>query len=317
VALGYHGRLYLLALDHRTSFERMLGVDGSTPEGHARIAEAKSLIYRGFRIAVEGRVAPDEAGILVDSEYGAEVARAVRDDGHPLAIAVERSGRAEFELEHGDGFAAQVESFDPQFVKVLVRYNAEGDRDLNRRQSERLRGLSTWVHEHGRKLLFELLVPPNETQLARVGGDRERYDAVVRPELMLRAISELRQGGVEVDIWKIEGLDDRSHTRAIAERVREGGRDEVGCVMLGRGESADRVESWIRAAAGVPGYVGFAIGRSIFADAVLAADATDEQRAATIAERYARFVQAYQHAEQTRGQPPASRARGRFESGAA
>ena len=66
--------------------------------------------------------------------------------------------------------------------------------------------------------------------------------------------------------------------------------------------SLERVDDWLRAGAGVDGYVGFAVGHSIFADAVrnFAADPTsfDQQRGADdISARYCRFISVYEEAE--------------------
>src|SRR5581483_9061739 len=129
---------------------------------------------------------------------------------------------------------------------------------------KRLLQLSEWLHEHNRKFLFELLVPAEPAQLESVDGSEERYDVELRPALMMEAILELQNAGVEPDIWKIEGIDDRAACDEIAKLVRREGRDHVSCVVLGRGASDELVDQWLRAGAGLDGYIGFAIGRSIF-----------------------------------------------------
>jgi len=71
------------------------------------------------------------------------------------------------------------------------------------------------------------------------------------------------------------------------------------CVVLGRGADAAAVERWLRAGAGVPGFDGFAIGRSIWWDPVRAYmdGVTDRAAAVTaIAERYVHFVTVYREA---------------------
>jgi myo-inositol catabolism protein IolC len=301
VTLGYDRKLYILAFDHRGSFEKMFGVSGTeaTPEEVARISDAKSLIFEGFGRALQDGVARDAAGVLVDGQYGKQVAAAAHDQGLLFAMPAEKSGQAEFDFEYGDAFGEQILADDPTFTKVLVRYNVEGDPDMNRRQSERLRRLSDWLHENDRKFLFELLVPAEQEQLAAVGGDAERYDVELRPPLMIRAIEELQDSGIEPDIWKIEGIDNRETCREIAELVRRDGRDKVSCVVLGRGASDAKVDAWLRAGSGLPGYVGFAIGRSIFGDAVKALAAGDTDRtagAASIASNYRRFIGVYEGA---------------------
>ena len=298
MALGYDTKLYILAFDHRGSFEKMFGVSGRapTPEEVARISDAKSLIFEGFRRAVAEGVPKDAAGVLVDGQYGPQVARAARAEGYLLAMPVEKSGQNEFDFEYGEAFGEKILEYDPTFSKVLVRYNPEGDQELNARQAARLKRLSDWLHEHGRKFLFELLVPAEEHQLEAVGGDAERYDTETRPPLMMQAIEELQDVGIEADIWKIEGIDSRDSCRRIADLVRRDGRDQVSCVVLGRGASDAKVDEWLRAGAGLPGYVGFAIGRSIFGEAVkgLAAGGDREAGVASIAAKYRRFVDVYE-----------------------
>jgi myo-inositol catabolism protein IolC len=299
VALGYDSKLYILAFDHRGSFEKMFGVSGRAPtdEEVARISDAKSLIFEGFREAVAQGAPRDAAGVLVDGQYGPQVARAAKAEGLVLAMPVEKSGQAEFDVEYGERFGEAIEDYDPTFSKVLVRYNTEGDAEMNARQAERLKRLSDWLHDHDRKFLFELLVPAEPHQLEAVGGQEERYDTEVRPGLMMAAIRELQDAGIEPDIWKIEGIDDRDTCAEIAELVRRDGRDQVSCIVLGRGASDDKVDEWLRAGSGVPGYVGFAIGRSIFGGAVkeLAAGGADRSKGASqVASKYRRFIDVYE-----------------------
>jgi myo-inositol catabolism protein IolC len=292
--LGYDERLYILAFDHRGSFEKMVGDVG-------RVPGAKTLIWEGFQRAVEQGAPKQFAGVLVDGQYGSDVAREAKAGGYKLAMPVEKSGQNEFDFEYGDRFGEKIEEFDPNFSKVLVRYNPEGDQAMNERQIGKLRRLSEWLHEHHRKFLFELLVPAEDAQLVRVDGDTDRYDIELRPELMMEAILQLQNGGVEADIWKIEGIEDREACNEIAQLVRREGRDNVSCVVLGRGASDEKVDEWLRAASGLEGYVGFAIGRSIFGESVkaYAADPDGFDRDAAvekIAANYRRFIDVYEGA---------------------
>jgi myo-inositol catabolism protein IolC len=286
--------LYMLAFDHRGSFERMVG-------DVTRIPGAKRLIWEGFLRAVDEGVPSEHAGILVDAQYGPGVARAARERGHTLAMPVEKSGRDEFVFEYGDRFGEKIEEFDPDFAKVLVRLNPEGDAALNARQVERLRLLSEWLHARHRRFLFELLVPATPEQRDRVGGDARRYDRELRPGLMLRAIRRLQDAGVEPDIWKVEGLDDRRACEDVVRTARRDGRGHASCIVLGRNAADAQVDEWLGVAARVRGYAGFAIGRSIFA-APVAAYAADpdgfDRRAAVeaIARRYRRFIDVYERA---------------------
>ena len=301
--LGYDEGLYILAFDHRGSFEKMVGATSEDAAANlAKVQGAKQLVWEGFERAVEQGAPKALAGVLVDDQYGPDVARAAKAGGFVLAMPVEKSGQNEFDFEHGEDFGEKIEEFDPDFSKVLVRYNPDGDAAMTERQTARLARLGEWLHSHDRKFLFELLVPAEPSQLESVDGSAERYDAELRPGLMMDAILALRAGGVEADIWKIEGIDDRDACDAIAHLVRNGGRDRVSCVVLGRGASDAKVDEWLRAGAGLEGYIGFAIGRSIFSDGVktYAADPEGFDRDAAVASisaNYLRFIEVYDTAQ--------------------
>jgi myo-inositol catabolism protein IolC len=303
MTLGYDGKLYILAFDHRGSFQKkMFGITGDpSADETEKISDAKHLIFEGMLKAVEQGAEPGVTGVLVDEQFGApgHVPGEARDRGLLLAMPVEKSGQDEFDFEYGDDFGAHIEKFDPDFAKVLVRYNPEGDVEMNRRQSERLRRLSDWLHENDRKFLFELLVPAEDAQLKKAGGDSDRYDAELRPELMRQAITQFQDAGVEADVWKIEGIDTQEDCERIAQTCRRDGRDGVTCVVLGRGADDAKVEHWLRQGAPVEGYAGFAIGRTIWWDALkgfLEGEFERDDAAARIADNYLRFVRVYSEA---------------------
>ena len=303
MALGYDGMLYILAFDHRGSFQKkMFGIEGDpTPEETERIADAKHLIFEGMLKATEQGLEPGTAGVLVDEQFGAPTGlpQEAKERGLLLAMPVEKSGQDEFDFQYGDEFGEHIEQFDPDFSKVLVRFNPDGDAEMNERQRERLKRLGDWLHAHDHKYLFELLVPAEPEQLEQVGGDTDRYDAELRPELMRRTIVDFQEAGVEPDIWKIEGVDEQADCERLSEAARRDGRDGVVCVVLGRGANDEKVDHWLRAGAPVPGYAGFAIGRSIWWDALkgfLDGSIEREDAAQRIAENYLRFVRVYQEA---------------------
>lgn len=294
-------KLYLLPFDHRHSYVSKLfhcepPLDAAQ---HARVVASKQVVYAGFKLALEAGLGEDCAGLLVDEEFGADILRDAVRRGRITAIPTEKSGQEEFEFEYGDDFARHLDTFDPTYAKALVRYNPEGDAALNRRQAQRLRQLSDYCRRARRLFMFELLVPPTPAQLERAGGDKNRYDADIRPQLMLQVLAALQDAGVEPDVWKIEGLDRRGDCERIAAAARRGGRDAVNCIVLGRGADAEKVSVWLRTAAGVPGFIGFAVGRTTFWDALVdyvAGSATREQAAARIAVRYRGWVETFEGA---------------------
>ena len=284
MTLGYDGMLYILAFDHRGSFQKkMFGIEGDpTPEETERIADAKHLIFEGMLKATEEGLEPGTSGVLVDEQFGAPTGMPAeaKQRGLLLSMPVEKSGQDEFDFQYGDDFGEHITQFDPNFSKVLVRYNPDGDAKMNDRQRERLERLGRWLHDNDRKYLFELLVPAEEFQLEKVGGDTDRYDA-------------------EPDIWKIEGVDSSEDCDSIAKTARRDGRDGVVCVVLGRGADDDKVDHWLRQGAPVQGYAGFAIGRSIWWDALkgfLDGNIEREDAAQQVADNYLRFVKVYQEA---------------------
>jgi 5-dehydro-2-deoxygluconokinase len=302
MTLGYDKKLYILAFDHRGSFQKkFFGIEGEPDsEQTAIIADAKHLIFEGMLLATEAGTDTGSAGVLVDEQFGSTVPAEARERGLMLAMPAERSGQNYFDFQYGEEFGEHIERFDPDFTKVLVRYNPDGERGPNEEQLHKLRRLSDWLRDHGRRFLFELLVPAEERHLDAVAGDQDRYDSELRPELMRRAIAEIQDAGIEVDVWKIEGVDQRADCEMLVSQARAGGRDGVACVVLGRGADDAKVDHWLTQAAPVDGFVGFAIGRSIWWDPLKAyVDGKIERLAGArkIAENYLRFVRVYEAAE--------------------
>jgi len=302
---GFNQPLYILPFDHRGSFQKnMFGWDEKlTPEQTAEIAAAKRIIYDAFRKAIHTGVPKDKAGILVDEQFGATILRDAAAGGYSTACPAEKSGQDEFDFEYGDRFAEHIEAFDPTFCKVLVRYNPEGDRESNRRQAARLKGLSDYLHSAKSRTLFmfELLVPAEKAQLERLHGNRKAYDLTLRPHLMTEAIQALQDAGVEPDVWKIEGLERRADCENVVAAARRQGRKQVGCIILGRGEDDAKVREWLSIAAAVPGFIGFAVGRTSFWDPLvnwLSKKITRDQAVDQISARYREFVTIFEAHQQ-------------------
>jgi 5-dehydro-2-deoxygluconokinase len=299
--LGFDKPLYVLPFDHRGSFQKkMFGWDGAlNPQQTAEIAAAKRVIYDAFISAIHAGVPKEKAGILVDEQFGASILRDANAVGYSTACPAEKSGQDEFDFEYGDDFGKHIEAFHPTFCKVLVRYNPEGDAELNRRQSARLKRLSEYLHGNNSRsrFMFELLVPAEKAQLDQLKGDKKAYDLQLRPRLMAEAIEQMQDAGVEPDVWKIEGLDRREDCEKIVAAARRDGRNQVGCIILGRGEDDRKVREWLTTAAGVPGFIGFAVGRTSFWDPLVdwrGKKITRDAAVAEIARRYQEFVEIFE-----------------------
>ena len=293
-------RLYMLPFDHRDSFAtKLFGWSGALSAGQAaEITAAKQVIYDGFQAAIAGGAPREHAAILADERFSADILRDASRQGYMTACPAERSGQTEFVPEFGEDFARHIEDVNPTFCKVLVRYNPEGDAATNQRQAVRLKRISDYLHGSGRLFMFELLVPPDASHLERF-GTKSLYDQEARPALMVQAVHELQGAGVEPDVWKVEGMDRREDCVNLVAAARRDGRGKVVCVTLGRGEDVRKVRKWLTTAASVSGFIGFAVGRTTFWDALVEWQArriTREAAVEAIAERYRQWVEIFEEA---------------------
>jgi myo-inositol catabolism protein IolC len=302
--LGFAEPLYILPFDRRGSFQKkMFGWDGALgAQQTAEIAAAKQVIYDAFITAVHAGVPEDKAGILVDEQFGATILRDAVERGYITCCPAEKSGQDEFDFEYGEDFEKHIETLHLTFSKVLVRYNPEGDQALNRRQSARLRRLSEYLHSHNSPsgFMFELLVPAEKAQIDRLKGDRKAYDLELRPRLMAQIIQELQDAGVEPDVWKVEGLERHEDCERLVAAARRGGRNRVGCIVLGRDEDDRKVREWLATAAAVPAFNGFAVGRTSFWGPLVdwrASKITRNDAVTEIARRYREFVDIFETRE--------------------
>jgi myo-inositol catabolism protein IolC len=300
MTIGFDKKLYILPFDHRGSFQtKMFGWKGTlTAEQTAQVAAAKQVIYDGYKAALKTGIQQDQTGILVDEQFGDAILKDASAHGFITACPAEKSGQDEFDFEYGDDFGKHIAKYSPTFCKVLVRYNPEGEAELNKRQAGRLKKLSDFLHGQSKsKYMFELLVPPEKAQLDKVNGDKHAYDKQIRPGLMVKAIEDLQAAGVEADVWKIEGLDKSEDCARVVAAARRGGRDKVGCIILGRGEDDKKVREWLSIAAAVPGFIGFAVGRTTFWDPVVAwkeKKMTHEAAVTEISRRFREWVDIFE-----------------------
>jgi myo-inositol catabolism protein IolC len=297
--IGYTKPLYILPFDHRASYISSLfgWKEPLNVEQMNAVAASKRVIYEGFKYAVQHNAPRDAVGILVDEEFGVGLLRDAHHQGYITAASVEKSGQEEFDFIYGDDFGQHIDDTNPTFAKVLVRYNPEGDSVGNQRQAKRLKRLSDYLQQKQRLFMFELLVPAEVAQLEHVDHDKNVYDLQMRPGLMVRALQELQDAGVEPDVWKIEGLDRREDCEKMVTVARRNGRSNVGMIVLGRGAERDRVIHWLKTAASVPGFIGFAVGRTSFQEAVVAYEkkqASAEVAAEQIGKHFEEWINIFQ-----------------------
>jgi myo-inositol catabolism protein IolC len=291
--------LFILAMDHRESFGRTLfDVKHDDPD-RAQVEamrSAKLLIFEGLQLA-QPSVTSGRIGVLVDERYGQEVIDAVRSGTDPmvLAVPVEASGHEWFTLEWGDQWLEHIESVKPDYAKVLVRDNPAFDAADRDAQLARLAEVSAGLRNAGVPMLYELLVPATDAQLAQAGRDAGAYDRDIRPGLVVEVIADNQAHGVEPALWKVEGLETVEAARQVAAQAKAGGR-EADLIVLGRDAPAERLDHWLEVASQVDEFVGFAIGRSIWEDVLSRYEAFGGGASAAanarreIADRYLGFV---------------------------
>ena len=298
---GYSSDLYILAFDHRGTLTKgLLGVEGRAPSSDevARVSSMKDIIFDGFLEARNQGIEGGDPAILVDEAFGLQVQEKAKEMGIKFAAPVEKSGQKVFDFEYGDDFGEKIKEVNADFVKILVRWNPDDDADTRQVQGERIKILSDWIDENERKFLLEFLVPASEQQLESVGGDQARYDSEIRPKLAVQVVEEMRERGADPDIWKIEGLDTTDDCENVSKVIKDGGREDVIAVVLGRGANDEKVNEWLRSGSSVDGYKGFAIGRSIFWDSLKgwhAGEKSREEAVSEIANSYLSFISVYQN----------------------
>jgi myo-inositol catabolism protein IolC len=289
-------KLYILPFDHRGSFIKMFGYDARkiTPQITAELADYKHIIYEAFLKSLEAGVPKDSAAILVDEGFGTKILEEAKVAGITKILTTEKSGQDEYDFEYGEKFGDHIDKFKPEYVKVLVRYNPEFEKQMNRRQLERLKTLNDFCKNNNYKFLFELLAIPTHDQKST-----GNYDTEERWQVMCDSIKEIQVAGIEPDIWKLEGLESKAQMESVVEVARANGREHVGIVVLGRGESDEKVRLWLSAGADIKGVIGFAVGRTVFKQALLDhkdKKLTREETAEKIAENFKEFIDIFEEA---------------------
>jgi myo-inositol catabolism protein IolC len=292
--IGYDQPLFVQPFDHRGSFTKgFFGLAGTpeisaTGDEFSQIAEAKTVVYQGLLRAIEMGVDPATVGLLVDAQFGSHILADAKAKGIPVAVCTEKTGQTVFDFEYGAGWQDQLRFIRPRMAKVLVRLHPQDDAAQTREQMVRLKMLSDYCRSgHDHFYMFELLVPATTPEEKAAGA---AYDRDLRPARMIEAIAMLQEFGVEPDIWKIEGLETREAAEAVAAQTRQGttadgaSRAKVGNILLGRGSDRDSVYHWLKVAAPVPGYIGFAVGRTNFSAPLKRFIADASQRAGAIQE---------------------------------
>jgi myo-inositol catabolism protein IolC len=289
--------LLILAADHRDSLERGLyGLYGltapPTPAQAARISADKLLVYQALLGAAAWLPVQIQPGVLIDEQYGASVAELASQSAGAVSLCMplEASGQEWFRFAYGADWQQHAGSFAADYAKVLVRDNPGLDPACREQQARRLGQVSAWAARTSRSLILELVVPATGADKEATGGIMHRYNDELRPGHTLRIMEYLQDYGVEPTFWAVKGLDRHDDAVAVAAMAQRGGR-RARCLAGGGQASHDRLEHWLQVAAPIPGWAGFAIGRSIWWDPLRA----HLRRLSTAGEARRRIRAAYLH----------------------
>ncbi len=289
--------LAILPFDHRSYFEKLLEfTEPLSDTQNDQISEYKKIIYAGYEKSLELGVTKESSAILVDDAFGLDILLDAKNKGYQIAQSTEVSGDDHFEFDHGTDWQSWIEKVKPTFVKALVRYNPDTNLELNKKSLVGLKELSEYAHTHGYQFLIEPLVGASDTQLTSVNHDKYRYDTELRPALTVRMIEEMQDFGIEPDVWKIEGMFDASDYERVVIAAQKNNRGHVGIISLGRNETDEVVETWLKVGSTVPGVVGFAVGRTIFLDALMKYknhEISRDDAVMNIAERFKHFYDVF------------------------
>jgi myo-inositol catabolism protein IolC len=287
--------VYMVAFDHEVEFDALFVKGGSSTDAErSEIRRAKKLVMRGVQKAVaDGVTDLANAAILIDELYGSDVADEARETGLGFSMPVDPPGR-EFTFRFDD-WQDHLLRYQPTWAKPLLWYNVDGDKAKNARQVERVKVLADWLAANDQKLLLEFLIPAEPAQEEATGGDRTRYETEYLPRLITEAMKDLVAAGVEPDLWKVEGVPTAEGMKLIGDTALSIGK-RTGVLVLGRGAGIETVGTWLSLAGATPGFSGFAVGRTIWNDAVGAwiGNQDDTLLIDTIADRYRQLVDFYQ-----------------------
>ncbi|NCN07329.1 DUF2090 domain-containing protein [Candidatus Falkowbacteria bacterium] len=251
-------QLLILPFDHRSSFSKnILGISGKLNlKQKKEISDLKKIIFEGFLTVYKKYDIKDYFGILVDEEYGLSVLKQAKKNKAIVCLPVEKSGQKELKFEYGSAFGLHIKKINPDYVKVLVRYNPL-NKEVNKKQLARLKTLGDFCAKNNYKIILELLVPPTEYDLKK-SKTEDKYNNTLRLKRSVGAIKEIKKF-LAVDTWKLEYFSQAGWRKII----RTVGKNSK-IILLGRGENKAVVDGWIEDAAGFSQIVGFAIGRTIF-----------------------------------------------------
>ena len=236
--------LKVFAFDHRSQMEEMRG---ATAE---KVGEFKRLCLQAAL-----QVAGDKKGfgILCDSRLGQEALFKAADTGLWVGRPAELPGSRPLEVEPdlGADFGRLSEWPRDQVVKVLCFCHPNDDHGLWKQQIQTVKRLFEACRRNQLEFLLEVIP-------SKAGETDDMTTALV--------IQRFYDESIFPDWWKLEPLLTAAAWRHVIDAIERNDAHTRGIVVLGLGESEEKLAQSFSIAATYPLVKGFAVGRTIFAD---------------------------------------------------
>jgi 5-dehydro-2-deoxygluconokinase len=265
--------LVILAFDHRMQLEELAARHGA---GNDRIPPFKALIAEGARRGAAQRAG---VGVIVDGRFGEDVFPSVTGKGWWVARPVELPGSRPLQFEAGAGLGAAMRTWPGEHVaKCLVYYHPHDKPALRESQLAKLADLQRAAVDSFHEFLVEV-IPPK--------------DMPCDDDTVPLALEQIYQAGIFPDWWKLPPAASAAGWEKTATVIHQHDAHCRGVLVLGLEASEEKLAQSFRIAAPHAICRGFAVGRSIFADAAngwFSGAMDDAAVVKDIAERYARLI---------------------------
>ena len=236
--------LKVFAFDHRSQMEEM---QGATAE---KIGEFKRLCLQAAL-----QVAGDKKGfgILCDSRLGQEALFTAADTGLWVGRPAEWPGSRPLEIEPdlGADFGRLSEWPRDQVVKVLCFCHPDDGHGLWKQQIQTVKRLFEACRRNQLEFLLEVI--------PSIAGEIDDMTTAL-------VIQRFYDESIFPDWWKLEPLLTVAAWRNVIDAIERNDAHTRGIVILGLGESEEKLAQSFSIAATYPLVKGFAVGRTIFAD---------------------------------------------------
>ncbi len=259
------GNLYILPVSENTILADIFSATLSqlTKKEIKLIKSYKQIIFEAFLLIKEQTIYNKNCFFQIEEMYGLDIIKLAQYQKININLLVSKNNQKYFTLAFGREFASHINYINPLIVTVNINYNP-ANKKANRQQLERLKKFNIWCQDNHYRLLVKLTVPPTRANLKRVRGKQNSYVNKIMPNLILKAIQEFHQVGIEPDIWSLAMFTNQKVWLEIIDLIRDGeNREQVGILVFSQEESYAKIKQWINSA---PRHLlnGFIVGPIIF-----------------------------------------------------